>query len=102
MNSRFFGCSKQDALEAAGQVLKELNLKIKGIERGENRIYAERSWRFLSAPQEVEVTVFSHNERVELVTNVEPRFSMLDFGNSDWLEEELLYRVSEKLENEDN
>jgi hypothetical protein len=101
MNSRFFGCTKQDALEAAGQVLKDLNLKIKSIERGENRIYAERSWRFLSGPQDVEVTVFIHNERVELVTNVEPRFSMLDFGNSDWLEEELLYRVSEKLEKED-
>jgi hypothetical protein len=100
MNSKFFGCSKQEALSLTKKVMEELNLKIVGVEKAESRIYAERSWRFLSAPQEVEVTVFSHPERVELVTSVSTRFPILDFGNSDWLEEELLHRVAEKLETE--
>lgn len=98
MNSKFFGCSKQRAMNATQQVLQELNLRIVNVERTENRIYAERSWRFLSAPQAVEVTLFSHNDAVELVTSVNARFPMLDFGTSDWLEEELLFRVAEKLE----
>lgn len=100
MNSKFFGCSKQKALTATRQVLKELNLRITNVEKTEGRIYAERSWRFLSAPQTVEVTLFSHEERIELVTQASARIPILDFGNSDWLEEELLYRVAEKLEAE--
>jgi hypothetical protein len=100
MNSKFLGCSKQRALSITQKVMQDLNLRITGIEKAESRIYAERSWRFLSAPQTVEVTVFSHPERVEVVTSVSTRFPILDFGNSDWLEEELLYRVAEEAENE--
>jgi hypothetical protein len=98
MNSKYFGCSKQKALTVTQQVMKELNLRIVNVEKFENRIYAERSWRFLSSPQQVEVTLFSHEERVELVTQANSKIPMLDFGSSDWLEEELLYRVAEKLE----
>jgi hypothetical protein len=97
MNSKFFGCSKQRAMHVAQQVMRDMKCRITDLEKPESRIYAERSWRFLSTPQKVEVTVFTHNERIEIVTNVHARFPFLDFGSSEWLEEELLDRVADKL-----
>jgi hypothetical protein len=48
----------------------------------------------------VEVTVFANRDSIELVTNVTSQFSVLDLGRAEWLEEELLFRVSEHLSQE--
>jgi hypothetical protein len=45
----------------------------------------------------VEVTFFSDDKRVEVAVNVESKMKMLDFGRSEYLEEEILYRLRERI-----
>jgi len=97
MTSKVFYCSKQRALHLAQEVLREMKL----IETKQNgsgsTLWAERGWSFLSPPTGVEVTIFTEDKRVEIAVNVESKLKMLDFGRSEYLEEEILYRINERI-----
>jgi hypothetical protein len=43
------------------------------------------------------VKIFAEEKRVEVAVNIEPKVKLLDFGSSEYLEEEFLYRMKERL-----
>ena len=79
------------------EVLKEMKLIETKSNSSGNTLFAERGWSFLSPPTGVEVTIFSEERRVEVAVNVESKLKMLDFGRSEYLEEEILYRIKERI-----
>jgi hypothetical protein len=97
MTSKVFYCSKQRAMHLAQEVLLELKLNDAKVNSAGNSILVERGWGFLSPPTGVEITVFSDEKRVEVAVNVESKVKMLDFGRSEYLEEEILYRLKERI-----
>jgi len=97
MTSKVFYCSKQRAMHLAQEVLRELKLNDAKVNSAGNSILAERGWGFLSPPTGVEITVFSEEKRVEVAVSVESKVKMLDFGRSEYLEEEILYRIKERI-----
>ena len=78
-------------------VLKEMKLIETKPNSSGNTLFAERGWSFLSPPTGVEVTIFTEDRRVEVAVNVESKVKMLDFGRSEYLEEEILYRIKERI-----
>jgi hypothetical protein len=97
MTSKVFYCSKQRAMHIAQEVLRELKLNDARVNSAGNSIQAERGWSFLSPPTGVEITIFPENKRVEVAVSVESKLKMLDFGRSEYLEEEILYRLRERI-----
>ena len=97
MTSKVFYCSKQRALRLAQEVLRELKLNDAKVSSAGNCIVAEKGWSFLRPPTGVEVTIFSDEKRVEIAVSVESKVKMLDFGRSEYLEEEILYRLKERI-----
>ena len=97
MTSKVFYCSKQRALHLAQEVLREMKLVETKMNSSGNTLFAERGWSFLSPPTRVEVTIFTEDRRVEVAVNVESKVKMLDFGRSEYLEEEILYRIKERI-----
>jgi hypothetical protein len=97
MTSKVFYCSKQRALHLAQEVLREMKLNDTKLNSSGNTLFAERGWSFLSPPTGVEVTFFTEERRVEVAVNVESKVKMLDFGRSMYLEEEILYRIKERI-----
>lgn len=97
MTSKVFYCSKQRAMHLAHEVLREMKLRQSSISANQSVIHAERGWNFLSPPHEMEIQIFSEDRRVEVAVSVEPRHKMLDFGTSEYLEEEFLYRLRERI-----
>ncbi len=97
MTSKVFNCSKQRALHLAQEVLRELKLRDAKVNNTGSSILAARGWSFLSPPTDVEVTIFNDDKRVEVAVNVESKVKMLDFGRSEYLEEEILYRLRERI-----
>jgi hypothetical protein len=97
MTSKVFYCSKQRALHLTQEVLRELKLNNPKVNSSGNSIQAQRGWSFLNPPTGVEVTIFSDEKRVEVAVNVESKVKLLDFGRSEYLEEEILYRLKERM-----
>jgi hypothetical protein len=97
MTSRVFFCSKQRAMRLAQDVLRDMNLNKKDIDNSTNTIYARRNWKFLSPPRDVEIQMFADENKVEIAVNVQAQISALDFGTSEYLEEEFLHRLKERL-----
>lgn len=97
MTSKVFYCSRQRALHLAQEVLREMKLRDAKVNSSGNSIFVEKGWGFLSPPRDVEVTFFSEDKRVEVAVNVESKVKMLDFGRSEYLEEEILYRMKERI-----
>ena len=97
MTSKVFYCSKQRAMHLAQEVLRELKLNDARVNSAGNCIVAEKGWSFLRPPTGVEVTIFSDEKRVEIAVSVESKVKMLDFGRSEYLEEEILYRLKERI-----
>lgn len=97
MTSKVFYCSKQRALHLAQEVLREMKLSNAKLNSTNNSIMAERGWNFLSPPTGIEITIFSEEKRVEVAVNVESKVKILDFGRSEYLEEEILYRLKERI-----
>ena len=97
MTSKVFYCSKQRALHLAQEVLRELKLNDAKVSSAGNSIVAEKGWSFLRPPTGVDVTIFSDEKRVEIAVSVESKVKMLDFGRSEYLEEEILYRLRERI-----
>jgi hypothetical protein len=84
-------------MHIAQEVLREMKLNDSKFNAAGNSILAERGWSFLSPPTGVEITVFSEEKRVEVAVSVESKVKMLDFGRSEYLEEEILYRLKERI-----
>jgi hypothetical protein len=97
MTSKVFYCSKQRAMHLAQEVLREMKLRQSSVNNQQSLIQATRGWNFLSPPHEVEVKIFAEEKRVEVAVNIEAKLKLLDFGSSEYLEEEFLYRMRERL-----
>ena len=97
MTSKVFYCSKQRAIHLTQEVLRELKVNDAKVNSAGNAIVAEKGWSFLRPPTGVEVTIFSDEKRVEIAVSVESKVKMLDFGRSEYLEEEILYRLRERI-----
>jgi hypothetical protein len=97
MTSKVFYCSKQRAMHLAQEVLRELKLNDARVKSAGNSIEAEKGWGFMSPPSGIEVIIFTEEKRVEVAVNVESKMKMLDFGRSEYLEEEILYRLKERI-----
>jgi len=97
MTSKVFYCSKQRAMHLAQEVLRELKLNDARVNSAGSSIVAEKGWGFMSPPSGIEVIIFTEEKRVEVAVNVESKMKMLDFGRSEYLEEEILYRLKERI-----
>lgn len=97
MTSKVFNCSKQRALHLAQEVLRELKLNDAKVNSSGNTILAQKGWSFMSPPSGIEVIIYSEDKRVEVAVNVDSKVKMLDFGRSEYLEEEILYRLRERI-----
>jgi hypothetical protein len=97
MTSKIFYCSRQRAMHLAQEVLREMKLHKELVDNANNRIQASKGWRFLSPASEVEITMYADDNRVEVAVNVESHFKPLDFGTSEYIEEEILVRLRERL-----
>jgi hypothetical protein len=97
MTSKVFYCSKQRALHLAQEVLRELKLPDAKVNSSGSSIVAARGWSFLSPPTDVEITLFTEDKRVEVAVSVDTKVKMLDFGRSEYLEEEILHRLRERI-----
>ena len=84
-------------MHLAQEVLREMKLQDAKVNNNGNTILAQRGWSFLSPPTGIEVTIFTEEKRVEVAVNVESKVKMLDFGRSEYLEEEILYRLKERI-----
>lgn len=97
MTSKIFNCSRQRAMRMTQEVLKEMRLKNEIVDVVGSRILAKRDWRFFSPAKEVEIILYSDDKRVEIAVNVETQIKALDFGSSEYLEEEILFRLRDRL-----
>jgi hypothetical protein len=97
MTSKVFYCSRQRAVHLAQEVLRDMKLRDAKITNSGNSILAEKGWSFLSPPTDVEITFYSEDKRVEVAVNVDIKVKALDFGRSEYLEEEILYRMKERI-----
>ncbi len=57
----------------------------------------ERGWKFLSPSQRVEVGIIPQDEGFQLTVHVESKIPALNFAVSDYLEEELIFRIKERV-----
>lgn len=97
MTSKVFFCSKQRAMHLAQEVLREMKLRKKNVDSSTSTIVAHRKWNFLTQSREMEIQVFADENKVEVAVNVYPQIKALDFGTSEYLEEEFLYRLRERI-----
>ncbi len=96
MNSKVFFCSKQRLSNAVQHSFKSLG--IHEVASDQPHIVAgERGWKLLSPSQKVEVGIIPQDEGFQLTVHVESKVPALNFAVSDYLEEELLYRIKEKV-----
>jgi len=96
VNSKVFFCSKQRLSNAVQHSFKSLG--IHEVASDQPHIVAgERGWKLLSPSQKVEVGIIPQDEGFQLTVHVESKVPALNFAVSDYLEEELLYRIKEKV-----
>jgi len=84
-------------MHLAKEVLREMKLKQGMVDTSNYTIQASRGWGFLNPPREVEIIMYADNNRVEVAVNVESQLKVLDFGTSDYIEEEFLLRLNARL-----
>jgi hypothetical protein len=97
MTSKIFFASKQKVLRHANEVLSEMRLGHVKLDADQNRIIATRKWNLLNPKKEIEILFYTDDQKVEVAVNVESRVKMLDFGSNEYMEEEILIRLKEKL-----
>ena len=97
MTSKIFFSSKHKVLRHANEVLSEMRLGHVKFDPDQNRIIATRKWNLLNPKKEIEILLYSDDQKVEVAVNVESRVKMLDFGSNEYMEEEILIRLKEKL-----
>jgi hypothetical protein len=97
MTSKIFFSSKQKVLRHANEVLSEMRLGHVKFDVDQNRIIATRKWNLLNPKKEIEILLYSDDQKVEVAVNVESRVKILDFGSNEYMEEEILIRLKEKL-----
>lgn len=75
------------------------SLDIREVESDQPHIVAgERGWKLLSPAQRVEVGVIAQDEGFQLTVHVESKVPALNFAVSDYLEEELLGLIKERVQ----
>ncbi len=79
------------------EVLREMKLRKEFVDNSNNRIQASRGWKLLSPGREVEITMYADEHRVEVAVNVESQIKAFDFGTNEYLEEEILLRLRDRL-----
>jgi|688.fasta_scaffold236926_2 hypothetical protein len=84
-------------MNLAQEVLREMKLRKKNVDTSTNTIVAMRKWGFLSQPREMEIQLFADEHSVEVAVNVQAQIRALDFGTCEYLEEEFLHRLRERL-----
>ena len=97
MTSKIFQGSRQRMMHVAQEVLKEMKLRKETVDTQNNFIQATRRWGFMRPSQDVEITMYADENRVEVAVNAESNMKMLDFGTSEYLEEEFLVRLKDRL-----
>lgn len=97
MTSKIFRCSRQRAMHLAQEVLKEMKLSKSEVDSQNARIQAHCGWGFMRPAKDVEITMYADDARVEIAVNVESKIKALDFGTSQYLEEEILLRLRDRL-----
>ena len=97
MTSRIFYCSRQRAMHVTQEILHELKLRKEFVDNSNNRIQASRGWKLFSPSKEVEIIMYADEHRVEVAVNVESQIKALDFGTNEYLEEEILLRLRDRL-----
>lgn len=97
MTSKVFFCSRQRAMQMAQDVLREMKLRESSVNDAQSVICAQRGWRFLSPPRAIEVKIFTEDQRVEVAINIETNYKLLDFGGSEYFEEDFLFRMKERI-----
>lgn len=95
--SKIFNCSRQRAMHLAQEVLREMKLRKENVDTGSSTILASRGWNFLSSSKEIEITMYADENRVEVAVDVQPRMKALDFGTSEYIEEDFLLRMRDRL-----
>ncbi len=98
MTSKVFHCSRHRAWRHTQDVLKDMKFKHPVFDPKNNRITVTEGWGFFRSPREMEILLYADETKVEVSVNVEPAVKALDFGSSQYLEEELLLRLREKLD----
>ena len=97
LNSKVFFCSKQRLSNAVQHAFKDLS--ITEVESDQPYIIAgERGWKLLSPSQRVEVGIIPQDEGFQLTVHVESKVPALNFAVSDYLEEEMLSIIKEKVQ----
>jgi len=84
-------------MNLAQEVLREMKLRKKNVDTSTNTIVAMSKWGFLSQPREMEIQLFADEHSVEVAVNVQAQIRALDFGTCEYLEEEFLHRLRERL-----
>ncbi|MFN0032405.1 MAG: DUF1499 domain-containing protein [Flavobacteriales bacterium] len=97
MTSKIFHGSRQRMMHAAQEVLKEMKMRKASVDTQNSYIQATRGWGFMRSGQEVEITMYADENRVEVAVNAESKVKALDFGTSEYLEEEFLLRLNDRL-----
>jgi hypothetical protein len=97
MTSKIFFSSKQKVLLHTNEVLSDMKLARVRHFKDQNRLIASQKWNMLKPGREVEILFYCDDQKVEVAVNVESNIKMLDFGASEYLEEEILIRLREKI-----
>jgi hypothetical protein len=75
------------------------SMGIQEVESDQPHIVAgERGWKLLSPSQRVEVGIIAQEEGFQLTVHAESKVPALNFAVSDYLEEELLTLIKEKVQ----
>lgn len=97
MTSKIFHGSRQRMMRAAQDVLKDMKLRKEEVDNQNSRIQAKRGWGFMRPGRQVEITMYADDTRVEVAVNVESSMMAIDFGTSQYIEEEFLLRLRDRL-----
>lgn len=97
MTSKIFFCSKQKAMRLAKEVLKDMKLGKNFVDSSTSTIVASQNRRFLAQRRQMEIQLFADDHKVEIAVSVQSRIRALDFGISEYMEEEFLHRMRERI-----
>ncbi len=98
MTSKIFYGSRLRMMRVAQEVLKDMNISKKMVDSQSNIIHAEHKRGLFRIPKDVEIIMYADDSRVEVAINVESSIKALDFGTSQYMEEEFLVRLKERVQ----
>ena len=84
-------------MHLAQEIIREMKLRKESVDTASSTILASRGWNFLSPGKEIEINMYADEDRVEVAVNVETKMKAFDFGTSEYLEEDFLLRMRDRL-----